>query len=127
MAPVVTVRVHLQGGYAVVDARYDRQPRAVLPQDTAFLTVVTALQWALAHRPSHEFDVHPECEVEELAYRAEVAQFATMLNAARAWCDEHAERLDDRATRELTAILFPTTSTRSLTVYHVCKRRLLVL
>jgi hypothetical protein len=104
---VTVVRVHPSGGYAVVNAGHDRKPRAVLKADESFPTVVAAMRWAVRERPGHQIEVAQECANEELLYRAEVVQFAKMLNGAREWFEMHAHRIGSTAAADLGAILFP--------------------
>ncbi|QNE48664.1 hypothetical protein F1C58_16535 (plasmid) [Glaciihabitans sp. INWT7] len=79
----------------------------MLPADESFPTVVAAMRWAVRERPGHQIDVAPECASEELLYRAEVAQFAKMLNGARDWFEMHSHRLSSTAAGDLAGILFP--------------------
>lgn len=105
---VTVVRVHpYAGGYAVVNAGHDRRARAVQPIDEAFPTVIAAMRWAARHRPGYQIDVAQECENEELLYRAEVAQYAEMLNRARSWYSRNSAKLAGAAATELGDALFP--------------------
>ena len=105
---VTVIRVHpFGGGYAVVNAGRDRGPRAVLPIDESFPTVVSAMRWAVRERPGHQIDVAQECESEEVLFRAEALQYAAMLNNARLWFVKHAHLLPSSTARDLGDALFP--------------------